>query len=62
MKQENQWLEDTVELHWRDRLALRMVLWVAMILFNRDFLSREEQKEIGHIRTALVVHGRNHET
>lgn len=61
MTHEILWLEDVAELHWRDRLALRMVLWVAVVLFNKDFLSKEEQKEIGHIRTALNVYGRSTE-
>lgn len=46
------------KIHWRDRLAMLLVLWVAELLLT-DRASPAARREIREHKVALSVHGHN---
>lgn len=46
----------TERMHWRDRLALRFVAWLAATLMT-DAIGDERREEFGSLRTSLHMDG-----
>lgn len=47
-------MEDPNPLHWRDRLALQIMAWIAAVLFT-EAIPRKERAELDAMRTTLHV-------
>lgn len=47
---------DPHPLHWRDRLAMRILMWIAQALITDD-ISEDQREELRRLKTAINVKG-----